>query len=157
MKTSRALRFGWVAAVLLVSSGLAGAGGPPRKPARVDVAVAPASLAAGATATVTVKVVPAEGVKINRYPKIQLKVPEVASVVAAAEASIGNAAPPPADDMTSNYFKEPEPLRLDLQLSPVASRGSHEVRGELKYFYCVAASGFCAPAKTEIKIPLKVR
>jgi hypothetical protein len=78
--------------------------------------------------------------------------------VAAAEASVGNAGPPSADNLEANYFKgETDPLSVTLRLDPAARRGAHEIAGKLSYFYCVAASGYCAPAKVDVTIPVTVR
>ena len=38
-----------------------------------------------------------------------------------------------------------------------AAKGRHDVVGKLSYFYCVAASGYCAPAKVDVTIPVTVR
>jgi hypothetical protein len=129
----------------------------PDKPAEIEIEVAPDKVAPGEAARVTLRIVPIDGVKINRYPKIKLSVPGVEGVVEAAEATLGNPKPPPVDHPESNYFGEPEPLVLDLQVSPGAPTGRRKIAGQLKYFFCVAASGLCAPAKAEVKIPVTVR
>ena len=46
---------------------------------------------------------------------------------------------------------------LDLVLEADAEQGSHELTGELKYFYCVSASGFCAPKKVSVSVPIEIR
>ena len=130
---------------------------PPKKPATVNVAVATEGVAPGEPAELVFTVVPAEGVKINRYPKIKVRVEAVDGLVGEAATEYGNAKPPPANDMESNYFKKPEPIVVDLQLSPSAATGEHQLRGEVKYYYCVSASGYCAPAKAEVTIPLEIR
>ena len=131
--------------------------GSGKETARIDVQIAGQPIAPGQTARVTVTVVPASGVKINRYPKIKVTVDEVEGLVAAAEASMGNPKPPPVDDPESNYFKKPEPLELDLTLSADAPSGRQEIEGKIKYFYCVTSSGYCAPARAAVTIPINVR
>jgi hypothetical protein len=133
------------------------ADGPPAEPAKIEIEVAPKAVEPGGAAQVTLRIVPKDGVKINRYPKIKLTVPEVEGVVQSAEATLGNPKPPPIDNPESNYFKAPEPLELELQVDPSASSGRKKIEGHVKYFYCVAASGFCAPAKANVKIPVTVR
>jgi hypothetical protein len=130
---------------------------PPAEPAKIEVEVAPKAVEPGGAAQVIIRVVPKDGVKINRYPKIKLTVPEVDGVVLSAEATLGNPKPPPVDNPESNYFKSPEPLELELQVDPSAPSGRKKIEGQVKYFYCVAASGFCAPAKADVKIPVTVR
>jgi len=135
----------------------AGAADAPPEPARIETSVAPEPVAAGSTVTVTVKIVPASGIKVNRYPKIKLVVAAQENLVPASEAAVGNDAAPPAGQLEANYFKSVDPVRLEMKVSPSAKAGRHIVPAKLSYFYCVAASGFCAPARTTVEIPVTVR
>ena len=127
-------------------------------PVKIAVLVSPAAVAAGSDTSVTVSLDPRPGIKMNKYPKIKLQVPAVPGLVDAAERSLGNSAPPPADQLDSNYFHGGvDPLTVTLHLDAQATKGPHEIRAKLSYFYCVAASGYCAPAKTEVTIPLTIR
>ena len=127
-------------------------------PVKVAVAVSPEAVGAGSDASVTVKLDPKPGIKMNRYPKIKLQVPAVPGLVEAAEQSLGNSAPPPADQLDANYFHGGvDPLTITLHLDAQAAKGRHDIRAKLSYFYCVAASGYCAPAKAELTIPVTVR
>ena len=140
--------------------GAAPAGGkvPPDAPVKISVAVAPQAISAGTDAVLTVKLAPKTGIKLNKYPKIKLQIPQIPGLVDAAEQSMGNPAPPPADQLDANYFSGSiDPLTLTLHLDAQAAKGRHDIIAKLSYFYCVAASGFCAPAKTELKIPVTVR
>jgi hypothetical protein len=130
---------------------------PPENPAKLSVVVRPADVDPGQATQITLKVIPKDGIKINRYPKIKLTVPEVDGLVLASEGTLGNPKPPPVDNPESNYFDEPEPLVMEMQFSPEAPSGKKKIEAQVKYFYCVAKSGFCAPFKTEIKIPVTVR
>jgi hypothetical protein len=127
-------------------------------PVKVDVAVSPETVGAGSEASVTVKIATKPGIKMNKYPKLKLRIPAVAGLVDGAEQSLGNPAPPPPDNMETNYFHGAvDPLNVTLHLDPQAQKGRHDIRAELSYFYCVAASGYCAPAKAELTIPVTVR
>ena len=130
---------------------------PPKEPARVEVSVFPEAARPGGETRVTVRLSPADGIKINRYPKIRLKVPGQEGLILSAEAAVGNKEPPPPDRIEGNYFKTVDPVELTLRVDPQAPAGQHKVQGQLSYFYCVAASGFCAPAKVPVSIPLTVR
>jgi hypothetical protein len=130
---------------------------PPAKPAEVMVRVAPEAAAPGEHLRVRLDLAPIPGVKINRYPKVQLLVPGVAGLVAEASAAVGNDAPPPPDKTKTNYFDGFDGLEVDLALDPAASTGQHVVEGKLVFYYCMPASGFCAPHRAPIKIPLTVR
>jgi hypothetical protein len=154
------------ASALVLLSGLASAWAastaPPAKPTgaepvKVGIAVAPTAVAAGSEAEVTVALSVNPGFKVNKYPKIKLAVPAVQGLVGGAEISSGSDAPPPPDRLESNYFKTVDPLKLKLAVDPSASPGRHDVDAKLSYFYCVAASGYCAPAKVALKIPITVR
>ena len=152
----------WIAVFALPSAAAAASPDvrPPatETPVAVAVSVSPDTVASGAETTVTVRLEPRPGIKLNKYPKIKLQVPAVPGLVGAAEQSMGNAAPPPADQLDANYFHgRVDPLTLALRLDGKAAKGRHEVHAKLSYFYCVAASGFCAPAKTDVTIPVTVR
>jgi hypothetical protein len=127
-------------------------------PVKVAVTVSPEALGAGSNASVTVRLEPNPGIKMNKYPKIKVQIPAVPGLVDAAEQSLGNAAAPPPDQLDSNYFHGGvDPLTLTLHVDPQAVKGPHEIHGKLSYFYCVAASGYCAPAKAELTIPVTIR
>jgi len=127
-------------------------------PVKIAISVSPTAVAAGAETSVTVRLDPKSGIKLNKYPKIKLQVPAVPGLVEAAEQSMGNSGPPPADQLESNYFHGgTDPLKVTLHLDALAVKGPHDIRAKLSYFYCVAASGYCAPAKTEVTIPVTVR
>jgi len=151
-----------LAALCGVASARADVVTAPSKPAgadavKVEVGVAPAAVPAGSEAEVTVTLSVNPGFKLNKYPKIKLAVPAVQGLVGGAEIASGSDAPPPPDRLETNYFKTVDPLKLKLAVDSTASRGRHDLDAKLSYFYCVAASGYCAPAKVALKIPLTVR
>lgn len=149
--------------VLVAALGFGGAASasgnpaPIKEPAKIVVTTAPEAAPAGSDSVVTLQLTPAPGIKINKYPKIQLKVAAQEGLVAAASAAIGNSEPPPPDQIEGNYFKTVDPVELKLPIAASATPGKHEVPGQLTYYYCVAASGFCAPAKVPVTIPITVR
>jgi hypothetical protein len=151
-----------VSLALAVASAAWAMGAVPTKPSaadivKVEVAVAPEPVPAGGKAEITVQLTVNPGFKLNRYPKIKLAVPAVEGLVSGVEVSVGNDAPPPPDRLETNYFKALDPLRLQLEVKPSASAGRHDIDANLSYFYCVAASGYCARGRIPVKIPLTVR
>jgi hypothetical protein len=127
-------------------------------PVDIKVSVAPVAVVAGSDASVTVELTPKPGIKMNKYPKLKLQVPAVPGLTAGAEQAIGNSGPPPADQMDSNYFHGAvDPLKVTLHVDPQAAKGKHDVPAKVSYFYCVASSGYCAPAKADVTIPVTVR
>jgi hypothetical protein len=154
-----------VIAVALVTAGASAAGAAPQTATaasdpqvKIAVTVSPESAAAGSDAAVTVTLTTKPGIKMNKYPKIKVQVPAVEGLVGLAEQSLGNPGPPAADQLDANYFHGGiDPLTLTLHLDPHAAKGRHDIKAKLSYFYCVAASGYCAPAKTELSIPVTIR
>lgn len=150
-----------LAVVLLSAAAASGAGEPAspglERPAAVRVEVSPQPVPPGSKARVTVSLSPAEGVKVNRYPKMRLSVPARPGLVSAAEASVGDDSPPPLDKSGGNYFDPVAPLTLDLAVDERAKSGAHEVDAQLVFYYCVTKSGFCAPQREPVKIALAVR
>jgi hypothetical protein len=136
---------------------VAGPTKPPAEPAKIHIEVSPEEVAPGGRATVTLQLHPIDGIKINRYPKIKLVIPDQPLLGSPSELQIGNDAPPPPESADDNYFKTVDPLELNLQIDDDASAGKHEIEGKLTYFYCVIASGFCAPARVPVKIPVVIR
>jgi hypothetical protein len=153
--------FGPVAAVFLASSFAAAAApaskGPAGEPAAFRIEVSPAVVEPGQAVEVRLMLEPAPGIKINKYPRVRLKIPATPGVVAEAEGSVGADAPPPPDQLESNYFKTIDPLRTTVPVDPDAGAGAHEIPAKLSYFYCVASSGYCAPARVDVKIPIEIR
>jgi len=154
-----------VIAVALVAIGASAAGASPQTATtasdpqvKIAVTVSPEPAAAGSDTAVTVKLETKPGIKMNKYPKIKVHVPAVEGLVGLAEESVGNPGPPAADQLDANYFHGGiDPLTLTLHLDPHAAKGKHEIHAKLSYFYCVAASGYCAPAKTDLTIPVTIR
>ena len=70
---------------------------------------------------------------------------------------IGNDTPPPPGQMEINYYKTVDPVELQLTLDAQAPSGRHELEGKLTYYYCIAASGFCAPKRVPLAIPIEIR
>jgi hypothetical protein len=152
----------WLTCILVpvTVAGVASAGGPSPSdtPVKVTVAVSPTAVGAGSDTSVTVRLDPKPGIKMNKYPKIKLQIAAVPGLVDSAEESVGNPGPPPANQLDANYFHGGiDPLTLKLHVDPKAVKGPHEIPARLSYFYCVAASGYCAPAKADLTIPVNVR
>ena len=134
----------------------------PSKPAgadavKVEIGVAPAAVPAGSEAEVTVTLSVNPGFKLNKYPKIKLAIPTVEGLLAGGDTALGTDAPPPPEQLDTNYFKSIDPLKVKIAVEKGAQPGRHDIVAKLSYFYCVAASGFCAPGKIPLKIRLDVR
>jgi hypothetical protein len=124
---------------------------------KIEIKVAPATVAAGTEAEVTVKLSVNPGFKLNKYPKIKLAIPTVEGLLAGGDTTLGTDAPPPPEQLDTNYFKSIDPLKVKITVEKGAQPGRHDIVAKLSYFYCVAASGFCAPGKIPLEIRLDVR
>jgi len=145
---------------LLVSATFAGPPGNPKPagdPAKLVVTVTPPSAAPGEAVEVVVRVEPNPGIKVNRYPKMKLQVPAAAGLVGEAEASVGASEMPPLEHAEKNYYTTVDPVSVKVSVDPKAPKGAHKVAAKFTYYYCVAASGFCAPERATLTIPLQVR
>ena len=129
---------------------------PPAVPAHIAIEVDPVVVAPGSETIVSLQLSPVDGVKINRYPRIRLKVPQTEGLVGAVEGSVGNDKAPPPGQMETNYFKKVDTVQVTLAIDDHAPLGMHEIPAKLTYFYCVTASGFCAPKTVPIEISLRV-
>ena len=47
-------------------------------------------------------------------------------------------------------------MELLLRLDKAAPSGKHEIQGKLSYAYCVIASGYCAPVRVPVNIPVQI-
>jgi hypothetical protein len=130
---------------------------PAGDPAKLVITVTPANVAAGNAVEVVVRVEPNPGIKVNRYPKMKLQIPASAGLVAEAEASVGASEMPPLERAEANYYKTVDPVAVTVSVDPKAPKGTHKVPARFTYFYCVAASGYCAPERASITIPVTVR
>jgi hypothetical protein len=130
---------------------------PPAKSADIDIEISPKVVSPGDLARITVRIVPLDGVKINRYPKIKLKIPALEGVLQEAQAEIGDEKPPPPDKLETNYYATVDPVILELPIDASAPKGTHKLDAKLNYFYCVKKSGFCAPARLSLEIALDVQ
>ncbi len=151
------LRLGFLAPIILLAASgqvtIAAPLKPPENPARITVSVAPESVAPGGQAEVTLTIDPISGIKINRYPRIKLQVPDQHGLVGEAETASGSKTPLPLDG--SNFWNKVDPLSLTLTVDAAAASGEHEVEAKLTYYYCVSGS-FCAPKRVPLTIPLDV-
>lgn len=137
----------------LSSASFAGPVVPPKEPAKVRVAV---TSAAGGHGEFTLRLEPIPGVKINRYPKIKISVPEQPGLLAAAELSHGDERAPAPEKLATNYYETVPALSVRLEIAEDTATGRHELEGSVKYFYCMPASGFCAPHRETFKIPVSI-
>lgn len=119
---------------------------------------APAAAAPGDTVTLSLTLQPKPGIKVNRYPRISWGISRDDNPVADdVKAELGSETALPFDATDADrYFSSIDPIELAVRVDPNASRGDHTLKTKLKYFYCVSKSGFCAPKKVSVEIPIRI-
>lgn len=118
----------------------------------IEIQHTPSALKAGAKAELRVVVEPPAGIRLNRYPGITLEIGKARGVkLTSSKAFVG--VTEPIADISKFGFETIDPLVLELVPQ---KRGHLVLEGTLKFFYCVKKSGYCAPGKQKIKIPLDV-
>ncbi len=148
---------GFAALGPLVAAGPIAATRAGSDPVRLRVSVSPETVAPGGELVAMFELTPSAGIKLTRYPKIRIEVPAQEGLASPASKALGSDGPPPPDGLASNYFDKLDPIRLDLKLDSAVGRGRRELTARVSYAYCVTASGYCAPVKTEVRIPVTVR
>ena len=97
-------------------------------------------------------------VKINEFPAPKLKLTAgPASVVvppkAAAPAADKGA---PAGSEPGHYLDLTLPVTFPVTLDAAATRGAHEAKGTVTYFYCSKREGWCRKGTAEVAFPIAV-
>ena len=104
---------------------------------------------AGSTATVEVSLAVRDGFLINRIPQMQL-VLEPVDGVALAETTLLSPTEDPKS--TDSYYVDVPGFTVSLR---AARTGTFEIPGELVYFFCSKADGYCARQTADVKIPVR--
>lgn len=127
-----------------------------RKPPTLAIRSAqiPDPASPGKEAEVLLEISAPEGVVLNRYPGVTVKVlPGRGVAPARAEVFVGSKTP--IDDPDRFYFDSPVRVRMRMR----ALSGPDRVRNvpaEVSFFYCVKKSGYCAPGRQSFAIPFRV-
>jgi hypothetical protein len=95
-------------------------------------------------------------VEVNETPapRLQLDI---------AQTLLEDLQPPPAtaapdyDPLTSHYLDLSQPVRFKVALSRSATKGQHEVKANVVFFYCSTREAWCRRGSAELLIPVKVR
>lgn len=129
--------------------------GPVKTPdLKLTVTQSPDPAQAGREFELSIAIVPPTGITLNQYPGITLKI-EKAPGLRLRDAEVFVGVRKPIEDPAEFPFKTIEPLKL--YATPAPGVGSPTtLEGTLKFFYCVKASGYCAPGEMKVKIPVKL-
>lgn len=121
---------------------------------KLGVTVEPSPARPGEAATVKISIAPPQGIALNRYPGITLRIDKAERTsLEQNEAFVGSKKP--IQDVAQFAFETIDPLVLVVK--PEAGGGStRTLEGELKFFYCVKESGYCAPGTQKVKLDVPV-
>ncbi|UCF67620.1 MAG: hypothetical protein JSV80_17975 [Acidobacteriota bacterium] len=120
----------------------------------VEVTQRPSPARPGESVEVDVAVRPPEGIVLNRFPGLTLELEKIDGLTTDQPSAFAGSREP-IEDASQAYFKKPEPLTFRF-VPERSGRSERKARGTLKFFYCVKASGFCAPGKQQVSVPVKV-
>ncbi len=122
-----------------------GAGGLPQV---VEADYSGGSMAAGEAGEVVLSLDVREGYLINHTPPMQLKLESVAGLTLDEAEFVSDAHDPDSTDVY--YVNVP-----DFRVRVTADRaGAYDVPGELVYFVCSMADGFCARQTLDVSLPV---
>lgn len=107
------------------------------------------AITAGRPARVEVALKVREGFLINRIPQMQL---ELEAVPGLDIAELQMASPTEDPKSTDSYYVDVPGFTVNVQ---AARAGSWEIPGELVYFFCNTADGYCARQTAEVSIPVR--
>lgn len=144
-----------IAAACLAASLTAVGAAVPDVDLKIQVALAPGAVKAGSKSEAVVTLTPPSGIHINQYPPIRLTLESAPPVIFEPDSyKLGLDAMP--DNPEKNPFKTIDPIKVRFRVAPHASDAKIEVKGKLKFFYCVAASGYCAPGSKDVAFTVPV-
>jgi len=122
---------------------------------KIEVALAPGAVKAGSKSEAVVTLTPPSGIHVNQYPPIRLTLESAPPVIFEPDSyKLGLDAMP--DNPEKNPFKTIDPIKVRFRVAPHASDAKIAVKGKLKFFYCVAASGYCAPGTKDVAFTVPV-
>jgi len=122
---------------------------------KIEVALAPGAVKAGSKSEAVVTLTPPSGIHVNQYPPIRLTLESAPPVIFEPDSyKLGLDAMP--DNPEKNPFKTIDPIKVRFRVAPHASDAKIAVKGKLKFFYCVAASGYCAPGTKDVAFTVPI-
>ena len=122
---------------------------------KVNVDLPKSAVPTGGEGEAIVTLTPPAGVHLNRYPPIRLTV-EPNPPVTFAETSLKVGLDAMPKDMDQNAFDPVDPIHVKFKVGRHGQDSSILIKGKLRYTYCVARSGYCAPGTKDISFNIPV-
>jgi hypothetical protein len=156
LKAVRTLRTRSATASLCLAAALTSAAAAiPDVDVKIQVALAPGPVKAGSKSEAVVTLTPPSGIHINQYPPIRLTLENAPPVIFEHDSyKVGLDAMP--DPPEKNPFQTVDPIKVRFRVAPHAADAKVAVKGKVKFFYCVTASGYCAPGTKDVVFTVPV-
>jgi len=133
--------------IILFAAQLAATGG--QLPDVIDAEYSGGNVIVGEAGEVVVSLTVMDGYKINHMPPMQLNLESVSGVTLAETKFVSP--PLDTDDPLDVYYDDVPNFNVRV----IAERaGAYEVPGELVYFFCSIADGFCARHTLDVRVPV---
>ena len=127
----------------------------PEVDVKVEVALAPGAVKAGSKSEAVVTLKPPSGIHINQYPPIRLTFENAPPVTFEPDSyKLGLDQMP--DNPEKNPFTTVDPIKVKFRVAPHTADAKVAIKGKVKFFYCVAASGYCAPGTKDVVFTVPV-
>lgn len=139
----------FVFSLVLLSQLQAPAGSVIELPQIIEPAYSATAVTAGSQGAVEVTLDVERGFKINRIPQMQLNLEPVAGLTLAETRLLSPTEDPKATD---TYYVDVPGFTVNVE---AARPGTFEIPGELVYFFCNTADGYCARQIVDVSIPVR--
>jgi hypothetical protein len=96
-------------------------------------------------------------VHVNETPPPQLRLDIAQTVLEERQAKPAAAANATYDPKTAKYLDLQKPVRFRVGVAKSASRGPHEVKASVVFFYCSSRELWCRRGSVDVTIPVDVR
>jgi hypothetical protein len=134
---------------LLLGSQLQLAGGVIELPQIIEPEYSGTRVTAGSVGAIEVALEVREGFKINRIPQMQLNLETVNGLTLAETRLLSPTEDPKATD---SYYVDVPGFTVNVE---AARAGTFEIPGELVYFFCNTADGYCSRQIVDVSIPVR--
>lgn len=122
---------------------------------KIQVSVPTRPVASGSEGEAIVTLTPPAGIRLNQYPPIRLTL-EASPPLVFPQQEIKLGLDKMPDDLESNPFERVDPIHVKFQVGKHDGDGQIPVKGKLRFFYCVAKSGYCAPGVKTVSFSVPI-
>jgi hypothetical protein len=96
-------------------------------------------------------------VHVNETPAPQLRLDITQAVLEDRQPKSKAPADASYDPATAKYLDLQKPVRFPVAIAKSASRGAHEVKASVVFFYCSSREAWCRRGSVDVVIPVDVR